>query len=202
MSKHETPMTEAFWEKYAGGAYIPKYCIVRAIKGHCSVRRLDGDIDRDAPRLVAGEKGGRGRKRGEPASENGDSPRTGSCEGEGQGGAARPTEITPKMRRSSSSPVAWFDRPSHTTHGPVAKARAASNRSRPYQRLPRGRYVGRSHSQSNPFPDRVRSFAHERENVGQEGFDALVHWRLLRSRTARHALQMTAGVPPLSGVRG
>jgi hypothetical protein len=161
-----------------------------------------GDIDRDAPRLVAGEKGGRGRKRGEPASENGDSPRTGSCEGEGQGGAARPREITPKMRRSSSSPVAWFDRPSHTTHGPVAKARAASNRSRPYQRLPRGRYVGRSHSRSNPFPDRVRSFAHERENVGPEGFDALVHWRLLRSRTARHALQMTAGVPPLSGVRG
>ena len=90
-----------------------------------------GDVDRDAPRLVAGEKGGRGRKRAEPASENGDSPRTGSCEGEGQEGAARPREITPKMRRSSSSPVAWFDRPSHTTHG---------------------RYVGRSHLAVEPLP--------------------------------------------------
>jgi hypothetical protein len=49
MSKHETPMTEAFWEKYAGGAYIPKYCIVRAIKGHCSVRRLDALILPDEP---------------------------------------------------------------------------------------------------------------------------------------------------------
>jgi hypothetical protein len=42
-------MTEAFWEKYAGGAYIPEYCIVRAIKGHCSVRRLDALISPDEP---------------------------------------------------------------------------------------------------------------------------------------------------------
>ena len=29
MSKHETPMTEAFWQQNARGAFIPEYCIVR-----------------------------------------------------------------------------------------------------------------------------------------------------------------------------
>jgi hypothetical protein len=49
MSKHETPMTEAFWEGYARGAYIPEYRIVTPIKDHCSVRFLDAIILPDEP---------------------------------------------------------------------------------------------------------------------------------------------------------
>jgi hypothetical protein len=35
---------------------------------------------------------------------------------------------------------------------------------------------------AHAFPDRVRVFRHERENIGREGFDALVH----RAFHARH----------------
>ena len=48
MSKHETPMTEAFWEGYARGAYVPEYCIVRP-SSHCGVRLVDAVILPDEP---------------------------------------------------------------------------------------------------------------------------------------------------------
>jgi hypothetical protein len=48
MSKHETPMTEAFWEGYARGAYIPEYRIVSRTT-HCGVRLLDAVILPDEP---------------------------------------------------------------------------------------------------------------------------------------------------------
>ena len=48
MSKHETPITEAFWEGYARGAYIPEYCIVRPTT-HCGVRLVDAVILPDEP---------------------------------------------------------------------------------------------------------------------------------------------------------
>ena len=46
--QHETPMTEAFWEGYARGAYIPKYCIVRP-SSRCGVRLVDAVILPDEP---------------------------------------------------------------------------------------------------------------------------------------------------------
>ena len=45
--------------------------------------------------------------------------------------------------------------------------------------------VGDSYAQ--PLADRVRVFARKRENVGQEGFDALVH------RVPRHAARQLSG---------
>ena len=48
MSKHETPMTEAFWQGYARGAYIPEYCLVRPTS-HCGVRLVDALILPDEP---------------------------------------------------------------------------------------------------------------------------------------------------------
>lgn len=36
MSKHETPMTKAFRQGYARGAYKPEYCLVRPTS-HCGV---------------------------------------------------------------------------------------------------------------------------------------------------------------------
>ena len=37
---------------------------------------------------------------------------------------------------------------------------------------------------AHPLPDRVRFVSRERENVAQEGFDALAHWVSLASRIA------------------
>jgi hypothetical protein len=48
MSKHETPMIEAFWDRHARGAYIPEYRIVRPT-ADCSIRRLDAVILPDEP---------------------------------------------------------------------------------------------------------------------------------------------------------
>lgn len=48
MSKRETPMTEAFWQGYARGAYIPEYCLVRPTS-HCGVRLVDALILPDEP---------------------------------------------------------------------------------------------------------------------------------------------------------
>jgi hypothetical protein len=50
----------------------------------------------------------------------------------------------------------------------------------------------------HPLLDRVRLFARERENVAQEGFDALVHWvcplyRLSASRIAVRLRRLRAG---------
>jgi len=43
MSKHETPMTEAFWQQHAHGAFIPEYCLVRR-SGDCGGRYVDALI--------------------------------------------------------------------------------------------------------------------------------------------------------------
>ena len=41
-------MTEAFWQGYARGAYIPEYCLVRPTR-HCGVRLVDAVILPDEP---------------------------------------------------------------------------------------------------------------------------------------------------------
>ena len=43
MSKRETPMTEAFWQQQAHGAFIPEYCIV-ARAAECGGRYVDALI--------------------------------------------------------------------------------------------------------------------------------------------------------------
>jgi hypothetical protein len=43
VSKRETPMTEAFWQQHACGAFIPDYCIVRGAPG-VGPRRVDAVI--------------------------------------------------------------------------------------------------------------------------------------------------------------
>jgi hypothetical protein len=48
MSKHETPMTEAFWETYANGAFLPEYCLVPKAPG-CGRRMVDAIILPDEP---------------------------------------------------------------------------------------------------------------------------------------------------------
>ena len=48
MSKRGTPMTEAFWQQHARGAYIPEYCIVRRA-GDCGGRYVDALILPDEP---------------------------------------------------------------------------------------------------------------------------------------------------------
>jgi len=48
MSKLETPMTEAFWQQHAHGAFIPEYCLVRRA-GDCGGRYVDALILPDEP---------------------------------------------------------------------------------------------------------------------------------------------------------
>jgi hypothetical protein len=48
MSKLETPMTEAFWQRHANGAYLPEYCLVRRSKD-CGGRLADAVILPDRP---------------------------------------------------------------------------------------------------------------------------------------------------------
>ena len=48
MSKRETPMTEAFWQEHARGAYIPEYCIVGRT-ADCGGRYVDALILPDEP---------------------------------------------------------------------------------------------------------------------------------------------------------
>jgi hypothetical protein len=55
MSKHETPMTEAFWETYANGAFLPEYCLVRRASG-CGKRAMDAVILPDEPHHRASAK--------------------------------------------------------------------------------------------------------------------------------------------------
>src|SRR5256884_6955952 len=50
MSKLETPMTEAFWQRHANGAYLPEYCLVRRSKDiDCGSRLADAVILPDKP---------------------------------------------------------------------------------------------------------------------------------------------------------
>jgi hypothetical protein len=48
MSNRETPMTEAFWQQHAHGAFIPEYCLVRRA-GDCGGRYVDALILPDEP---------------------------------------------------------------------------------------------------------------------------------------------------------
>jgi hypothetical protein len=52
VSKRETPMTEAFWQQHARGAFIPEYCIVRRA-GDCGGRYVDALILPDEPHRSA-----------------------------------------------------------------------------------------------------------------------------------------------------
>jgi hypothetical protein len=54
MSKLETPMTEAFWQNHANGAFMPEYCLVKRRKtAGCGGRWADAIILPNEPHGLA-----------------------------------------------------------------------------------------------------------------------------------------------------